>query len=396
MVFFDAVSLAPPDPILGLTREFLEDPRTDKVNLGVGVYRDESLNTPILACVKQAEQILWNQEKSKEYLPIEGLANWIDATGELVFGSSFSNRCCGFQTPGGTAALRVGGDFLKQQGYDRVAISDPSWSNHAGIFTALGWHIESYPYYDFQNHKVSFDPMISSLQKLPRKTVLLLHASCHNPTGVDLSLEQWKQVACLCKEKELLPFFDCAYQGFGRSLEEDVEAIRLFCSESMNMLVAVSQCKSFSVYGERVGGLFVVTDSEEMAIRVGSRIKQTIRTHYSNPPMHGAKVVAAVLSTPALRQLWEKELSQMRGRIIEMRHQLVKTCEQQGEGARFGHLSIGRGMFGFTGLNAVHVDQLKRQFGIYMTRDGRLNLCGLNSNNLLRVVEAMTQVVRHA
>lgn len=388
---FDHVSLAPPDPILGLTREFLEDPRADKVNLGVGVYRDEFLNTPILACVKEAEKILWKKEVSKEYLPIEGLAQWIDATGELVFGSFLSKRCCGFQTPGGTAGLRVGGDFLKQQGYDRVAISDPSWSNHAGIFTALGWHIESYPYYDFQNHQLSFDLMMNGLKKLPKKTVLVLHASCHNPTGVDLSIEQWKQVARLCKEKELLPFFDCAYQGFGQGLEEDVEAIRLFCANSMNMLVAVSQCKSFSVYGERVGGLFVVTDSEEMATRIASRVKQSIRTHYSNPPMHGAKLVAAVLSTPSLRMLWEEELSQMRGRIIEMRHCLVDAL-----GSRFGHLSSGRGMFGFTGLNAVHVDQLKRQFGIYMTRDGRLNLCGLNSKNLPRVVEAMLEVVRHA
>lgn len=382
MSFFEKIPLAPPDPILGLTLAFQEDTRSTKVNLGAGIYKTADLRTPVLSCVKSAESVLLDTEKSKEYLPIEGDHLFIDRIGELIFGDAlWEERIAGFQTVGGTGALKIGGTFLKEEADKPIWLSVPTWPNHRAVFLSCGLKVDHYPYY-----KV-FEKMIDCLESMQPGSIVVLHASCHNPTGWDLNLEQWKTVLALFKQKKLIPFFDCAYQGFGRGFEEDVEAIRLFAREGLEMLVAVSSAKNFSLYGERVGALFIVAESTKIAEHISSRVKQIIRTTYSSPPMHGAKIVAHILSTSSLRKSWEEELNDMRQRINSLRFSL---CERLGE--EFSHLKSGLGMFAFTGLDKSGVDRLKTEYGIYMPSDGRINVCGLNQDNLDYVVDAIKQV----
>ncbi len=394
MVFFEKISLAPPDSILGLTAAFVADPRKTKVNLGAGIYKDETLKTTVLNVVKQAEALILETEKSKEYLPIDGDRVFIEQIASLIFGPVNSDKICGFQTPGGRGALRIGGSFLKKEVDGALFIPNPSWPNHKGVFTAAGFNVGEYPYYDFENHCIHFDKMLSFLNQLPVHSIVLLHAACHNPTGADLSMEQWQQIAGVCVKKNLLPFFDCAYQGFGRGIDEDVEPIRLFAKLGMEMLVAVSQSKNFSLYGERVGALYVVTGSKMIAENVKSRIKQIIRTLYSNPPMHGAKIVATILQDPKLRQDWEKELEEMRSRINALRETFTEALINRSQSTDFSYLKEGRGMFCFTGLNKAQVEKMIADFGVYMTGDGRINVCGLNRSNLDYVADAIAAVLR--
>lgn len=393
MNFFNQVVLAPPDPILGLTVAFHRDPRKNKVNLGVGLYRDEYLCTPVMRAVKQAEKRGLAQEKSKEYLPIEGDGDFLSALSQLVFGEALwmahRERICGVQTPGGTGALRVAADFLKKHGRQEIWTSMPTWSNHTGLFQSAGWEVRTYPYYDFQRHCVDFEKMRGSLLTISPGSVVLLHASCHNPTGADLDKKQWQEVASLCKERGLLPFFDGAYQGLGEGLTQDVESIRWFIEQGVESVIAVSQSKNFSLYGERVGALWIHTGSKKEAESVLSRLKQSVRVHYSNPPLHGASIVRMILQDPVLRREWELELTAMRERITRMRGALMEAIAGQRSSLRFAHLRHGRGMFGFTGLSPEEVDHLREAFGIYMTQDGRINLCGLNGDNLSYVAQAL-------
>lgn len=396
MSFFQQVPLAPADPILGLTAAFAKDPRPNKVNLGVGLYKGEDLMSPILSCVKSAEKDLMLLEKSKEYAPIEGDYQFIGKIGELVFGSPYWDReyprIAGFQTVGGTGALRIGASFLRQEIDPPVFISHPTWPNHRGVFQAAGLKVENYPYYDVGRHALRFDLMKEFLLSLPTGSLILLHASCHNPTGCDLNREQWLELAELCQKKGFFPFFDCAYQGFGKGLIEDVQSIRLFAEKGIEMAVAFSLSKNFSLYGERVGALFILTDSSETAQKVTSRVKQVIRTLYSNPPIHGARIAAHVLSTPELRALWERQLREMCERIRSMRHQLVVRLKEKSHSNEFNHLEDCNGMFCYSGLTPDQVVRIIADYGVYMTNDGRINVCGLNRENLDYVAESIIKV----
>lgn len=396
MHFFEKVILSPPDPILGLTTAFENDLREEKVNLGVGLYKSDDLKTPILKCVKSAEKILFEIEKSKTYLPIEGDSLFLEKMGQLVFSSAFwskqRHRIAAIQTVGGTGALRIGGAFLKEEVSKEILIPHPTWPNHNGVFSACGFNVQHYPYYDKKNHAAAVEKMLDSFAQQSEKSVILFHAACHNPTGADPTLEQWKELANQCYKKSLLPFFDFAYQGFGNGIEEDATAIRLFAEQGLDMLVAISCAKNFSLYGERVGALFLLTDSQKAASAVLSRIKQVARTTYSNPPLHGEKLVACVLNTPLLRHQWLEELAQMRKRIFNVRQKFCQKLNQETSSDFFNHMEQGKGMFGFTGLNQTEVEKLKTEFGIYMTLDGRINVCGLNDSNIDYVVNAIKKV----
>ncbi len=390
MSHFESVALAPADPILGLTLAFQKDTRKDKANLGVGLYNTEELVTPVLYSVKQAEALLLEKEKSKEYLPIEGDRLYLDRMGALVFGESAwgreKGRIATFQTVGGTGALKIGATFLKEEAEHPLWIPSPTWPNHLGVFSHAGLQLEKYPYCDLKSHTLDFDALVSCLERLKPASIVLLHASCHNPTGIDPSLQEWKLLCQLFKRQRLIPFFDFAYQGFGMGLEQDAEAVRLFLESGQEMLIAVSNAKNFSLYAERAGCLMIVSESEKIASSIASRVKQMIRTNYSNPPMHGAKIVSTILNTPPLKSKWEKELEAMRERICVMRQLLASKS------ASFSHMKNGRGMFGFTGLNRSQVERMLSEHAIYMPADGRINVCGLNHENIDAVVRAILEV----
>lgn len=397
MSFFQDVILAPPDPILGLTTAFLNDPRKNKVNLGVGIYKSEDLKAPILHSVKMAEKALWEQETTKEYLPIDGEALFIEGMGKLVFDASQwkkeKSRISACQTVGGTGALKIGGTFLKEEVDRPIWISNPTWPNHRGVFLSCGLSVENYAYYDQKAHQIDFKKMIGCFEKLPEKTIVAMHASCHNPTGCDPTFEEWKILCELFKTKKLIPFFDFAYQGFGRSLDLDAEVLRFCLEKGLEMLVAVSSAKNFSLYGERVGCLFIVSETSKIAEHILSRVKQIIRTTYSNPPMHGAKIVGQILQTSFLCKMWEEELGVMRVRIQQMRKELFNRLASHGKTQAFEQINRGQGMFGYTGLSRPQVERLSAEYGIYMTADGRMNVCGLNLDNIDYVVEAILSVI---
>ncbi len=398
MSFFEHVPLAPPDPILGLTVAFQKDSRKNKVNLGVGLYKNEELQTSVLRSVKLAEAALLEGEQSKEYLPIDGVKLYLEEMGALVFGNQIwskeKGRVASFQSIGGTGALKTGGTFLKEEADHPVWISTPTWPNHRGVFLHCGLKVETYPYYDNQTHVFDFEKMTSCLEQLSPGTIVVMHASCHNPTGCDPSATQWEALCDLFKAKRLIPFFDFAYQGLGRGLEEDAEAIRHFFSKGMEMLVAVSNAKNLSLYGERVGCLFIVSESAKIAEHITSRVKQMIRTNYSNPPMHGAKIAAHIFSNPMLRRMWEAELDEMRQRILAMRLLLSQKLVAKSEIVDFSHVQRGNGMFGYTGLNKLQVERITAEYGIYMPSDGRINVCGLINSNIDYVVDAVIAVTQ--
>jgi aromatic-amino-acid transaminase len=398
MSLFSSVEMAPRDPILGMTEQFNADPNPAKVNLGVGVYFDENGKLPILQCVLAAEKQLADAPKPRGYLPIDGLAAYDRAVQELVFGADSpalrEGRIATVQTLGGTGGLKVGADFLQRlQPAARVLLSDPSWENHRALFTQAGFAVDTYAYYDAQTHGVRFDAMLAALQAAQAGTIVVLHACCHNPTGCDLDAAQWAQVVRVMQSRGLVPFLDMAYQGFGDGIDEDGAAVQHFLRSGMDFLVATSFSKSFSLYGERVGALSVVCESKDEAARVLSRLKVLIRGNYSNPPTHGATVVATVLTTPELRRQWEAELAGMRGRIRAMRKALVQRLEASGIERDMAFILRQKGMFSYSGLDASQMQRLRSEFGVYGIDSGRICVAALNERNLGPVVAAIAKVL---
>lgn len=398
MSLFSAVEMAPRDPILGLNEAFNADPRPTKVNLGVGVYYNEQGRIPLLRAVAEAEKARIEAHAPRGYLPIEGIAAYDLAVQKLLFGSDSAliadGRVITTQAVGGTGALKTGADFLKRLLPDAVvAISDPSWENHRALFESAGFPVQNYRYYDAASHGVNRAGMLEDLKALPPRSIVVMHACCHNPTGVDLNLDDWKAVLEVLREREHVPFLDIAYQGFGDGIEQDAEAVRLFAQSGLSFFVSSSFSKSFSLYGERVGALSIVTGSKDEGNRVLSQAKRVIRTNYSNPPTHGATVVASVLNSPELRALWEEELGEMRQRIRDMRLAMVEQLAAFGAKRDFSFVARQRGMFSYSGLTAEQVERLKNEFGIYAVSTGRICVAALNNSNLESVTRAITQVL---
>ncbi|HRP97409.1 MAG TPA: amino acid aminotransferase [Rhodocyclaceae bacterium] len=396
---FANVEMAPRDPILGLNEAYNADARAEKVNLGVGVYYDDNGKIPLLGAVRAAEKARFEAALPRGYQPIEGPAAYNSAVQNLLFGNDSELVAAGkvvtVQALGGTGALKVGADFLKQLDPDAsVYISDPSWENHRALFQNAGFKVESYPYYDAATRGVNFDAMKSALQALPAGAIVVLHACCHNPTGADLTESQWGDVVEACRARGLVPFLDIAYQGFADGITPDAAAVRMFEASGLQFFVSSSFSKSFSLYGERVGALSIVTESKDEAARVLSQVKRVVRTNYSNPPTHGGAVVAAVLNSAELRQMWEDELAGMRERIRAMRVALVDKLKDAGVARDFSFVIAQRGMFSYTGLSAAQVEQLKSDFGIYAVSTGRICLAALNSRNIDYVADAIAAVVK--
>lgn len=397
--FFANVELVPGDPILGLTEAYNADSRPTKVNLGVGIYYDESGRIPLLRAVKQIEQQLATEAKPRGYLPIDGLPAYTQATRELVFGRESpllaAGRVATTQTVGGSGALRVGAELLRTLlPHATIAISNPSWENHRAVFGAAGFDVLEYSYFDAQTHGVDFPAMLADLQNLQPGTVVLLHACCHNPTGADLTVDQWKQVAEVLKEQQLFPFIDMAYQGFDKGIEQDGAAVRIIAEAGIDsFVVANSYSKSFSLYGERVGALSIVAPNATEAKAVQSQIKRIIRTIYSSPSNHGAALVAGVLNSPELRALWEAELTEMRERIHALRHGLVDRLAVLGA-PEFAFINDQAGMFSYSGLSRVQVEKLRDEYGIYAVGTGRICVAALSQNNLDYVAQAVANVAK--
>jgi aromatic-amino-acid transaminase len=395
---FAAIEMAPRDPILGITEAFNADQHPEKTNLGVGVYYDDNGKVPLLACVQKAESLLMEKLAPRTYLPIEGLAAYDKAVQELVFGANSevvtSKRAITAQAIGGTGALKLGADFLKRFSPNaQVYISDPSWENHRALFESAGFVVNNYPYYDTTTKGVNFDGMLASLKSMPAGSIVLLHACCHNPTGADLTDQQWAQVIQVVTQRGLVPFLDMAYQGFGDGITEDGKVVGMFAAAGGPLFVSNSFSKSFSLYGERVGALSIVAANAEEAARLMSQLKRVIRTNYSNPPMHGGQVVAMALATPELRKLWEEELAGMRVRIKAMRQALVDKLKAKSPQHNFDFVIQQRGMFSYSGLTKAQVERLKTEFSIYAVDTGRICVAALNSRNIDRVVDAIAKVL---
>ena len=398
MSLFSAVEMAPRDPILGLNEAFNADTRTNKVNLGVGVYCNEEGKIPLLRAVVEAETIRVAQHASRGYLPIDGIAAYDQAVQKLLFGNDSpliaAGRVITTQAVGGTGALKIGADFLKQLLPNAVvAISDPSWENHRALFETAGFPVQNYRYYDAATHDVNRVGLLEDLNALPNGSIIVLHACCHNPTGVDLSPADWKNVLEVVKTKGHVPFLDMAYQGFGDGIDEDAAAVRLFAESGLTFFVSSSFSKSFSLYGERVGALSIVSESKEESARVLSQVKRVIRTNYSNPPTHGASIVAAVLNSPELRAQWEAELAEMRRRIRGMRTQMVELLAKNAPQRDFSFVGRQRGMFSYSGLSVEQVHRLRNEFGIYALDTGRICVAALNQSNIHVVTDAIVQVI---
>ncbi|HOX68714.1 MAG TPA: amino acid aminotransferase [Burkholderiaceae bacterium] len=395
---FAAVDMAPRDPILGLNEQFNADPNPAKVNLGVGVYFDESGKLPLLKCVSAAEKLIFESSKPRGYLPIDGIAAYDKAVQGLVFGADSAavkdGRVATVQALGGTGGLKIGADFLQHLATragtsPKVLISDPSWENHRALFANAGFTVETYPYYDADKRGINFDGMLGALNAAAAGTIIVLHACCHNPTGYDITPAQWAQVVAAVKSRGLVAFLDMAYQGFGDGIAEDGAVIAQFLDAGLDFFVSTSFSKSFSLYGERVGALSVVCASKEEAVRVLSQLKIVIRTNYSNPPTHGAQIVATVLTTPALRAMWEEELAGMRVRIKEMRKLLQDRLVASGTKQDFSFITRQKGMFSYTGLAKPQMERLRNEFGIYGVDSGRICVAALNHGNIDAVVKAI-------
>ena len=396
---FAAIEMAPRDPILGLTEAYNAETNAKKVNLGVGVYYGDDGKIPLLAAVKAAEKVRLEAMPPRGYQPIEGTVAYNQSVQKLLFGESSSllaeGRVVTAQCLGGTGALKVGADFLKRAfPAAKVYISDPSWENHRQLFEAAGFQVEDYPYYDASTRGINFAGMKASLLGLPAGSIVVLHACCHNPTGADMTTDQWKDVVAAIRERNLIAFVDMAYQGFADGIEPDAVALKLFAESGLQFFVSSSFSKSFSLYGERVGALSIVTASKEESARVLSQVKRVIRTNYSNPPTHGGAVVAAVLSSPELRKVWEEELAGMRDRIRAMRVGLVDKLKTRGVAQDFSFVVKQRGMFSYTGLTATQVERMRSEFGIYAVSTGRICLAALNSKNIDYVADAIATVIR--
>jgi aromatic-amino-acid transaminase len=397
---FDAVEMAPRDPILGLNEQFVADPNPAKVNLGVGVYYDENGKLPLLRCIREAEKMMMEAPQPRGYLPIDGIAAYDTATQVLVFGDAPARRegrIATVQAVGGTGGLKVGADLLQRLSpAARVLISEPSWENHRALFEGAGFEVGTYPYYDAATKGVDFAAMHAALAAAAPGTIVVLHACCHNPTGCDLTPEQWPQVVELLVERRLVPFLDMAYQGFGDGIAEDARAVQLCLDAGLDFFVATSYSKSFSLYGERAGALSAVCATRDAATRVLSQLKRVIRTNYSNPPTHGAAAITAVLSTPALRAIWDGELAGMRDRIKRMRVELQRRLVAAGAGIDTDFITRQRGMFSYTGLTKAQMQRLRSEFGVYGVDSGRICVAALNDRNLDAVVAAISRVTEKA
>ncbi|MFM8898551.1 MAG: amino acid aminotransferase [Burkholderiales bacterium] len=394
---FAAVEMAPRDPILGLNEQFNADPNPAKVNLGVGVYYDENGKLPLLKCVAAAEKQMQEASKPRGYLPIDGIAAYDKAVQGLVFGADSAavtqGRVATVQGLGGTGGLKIGADFLKRLNPNaQVLISDPSWENHRALFTNAGFTVNTYPYYDADKRGVNAAGMLAALQAAPKGTIVVLHACCHNPTGYDLSPAEWAKVVDVVKAQGLVAFLDMAYQGFGDGIAQDGAVVAQFLASGVDFFVSTSFSKSFSLYGERVGALSVVCESKEEMARVLSQLKIVIRTNYSNPPTHGAQVVATVLTTPALRAMWEDELGEMRVRIKKMRTSLQSKLQAAGVKQDVSFITRQNGMFSYSGLNKDQMQRLRQEFGIYGVDSGRICVAALNEGNIDAVVAAIAKV----
>ena len=395
---FTSVSMAPRDPILGLNEEFASSQHPNKVNLGVGVYFDDNGKLPLLQCVQEAEKKLMSTPSARGYLPIDGIVAYDNAVKSLVFGADSqavqSARVATVQGLGGTGGLKIGADFLKKLlPHAKVLISDPSWENHRALFTQAGFEVDTYAYYDASQRGVDFEAMIHSLEQAAPATIVVLHACCHNPTGYDITQEQWGKVIDTIKSKNLTAFLDMAYQGFGQGIEEDGAIVGRFVQAGLNFLVSTSFSKSFSLYGERVGALSVLCEDAQEAQRVLSQLKIMIRTNYSNPPIHGGAVVAEVLNTPALRQIWEKELAEMRVRIKSMRQKLVDGLKAAGVKTDMSFITQQVGMFSYSGLSKEQMVRLRNEFGVFGTDSGRMCVAALNSTNIDHVCASIAKVL---
>lgn len=395
---FTSVSMAPRDPILGLNEEFASSQHPNKVNLGVGVYFDDNGKLPLLQCVQEAEKKLMSTPSARGYLPIDGIVAYDNAVKSLVFGANSqavqSARVATVQGLGGTGGLKIGADFLKKLlPHAKVLISDPSWENHRALFTQAGFEVDTYGYYDAHQRGIDFGAMIHSLEQAAPATIVVLHACCHNPTGYDITSEQWGKVIDTIKSKNLTAFLDMAYQGFGQGIEEDGAIVGRFVQAGLNFLVSTSFSKSFSLYGERVGALSVLCEDAQEAQRVLSQLKIMIRTNYSNPPIHGGAVVAEVLNTPALRQIWEKELAEMRVRIKSMRQKLVDGLKAAGVKTDMSFITEQVGMFSYSGLSKEQMVRLRNEFGVFGTDTGRMCVAALNSKNIDHVCKSIANVL---
>jgi aromatic-amino-acid transaminase len=395
---FTAVEMAPRDPILGLNEQYNADTNPNKVNLGVGVYFDDNGKLPLLQCVQAAEKTMMATPTARGYLPIDGIVAYDAAVKGLVFGADSepvtSGRVATVQGIGGTGGLKIGADFLKRLSPNAtVLISDPSWENHRALFTNAGFKVDTYAYYDADKRGVNFEGMLASLNAAAAGTVVVLHACCHNPTGYDITAAQWDQVVAVIKAKNLTAFLDMAYQGFGHGIAEDGAVIQKFVAAGLNFFVSTSFSKSFSLYGERVGALSVLCADKEECSRVLSQLKIVIRTNYSNPPIHGGAVVAAVLNNPELRALWEKELGEMRVRIKAMRQTLVDGLKAAGVKQDMSFITTQIGMFSYSGLSKDQMVRLRSEFGVYGTDTGRMCVAALNSKNIDYVCQAIAKVM---
>jgi aspartate/tyrosine/aromatic aminotransferase len=394
MNLFELVPSAPPDPILGLTDAFRNDPNPAKINLSVGVYQDENGRSPVLDSVRKAEARLAEAGNSKGYLPINGHPDYIGHTQALVFGVNnemlATNRVASVHTPGGTGSLRLAADFIRRVlGRRSVWVSNPTWANHEGIFSAADLSVEHYPYYDPSTHGLNLAGMVTVLEDIPENDVVLFHACCHNPTGVDPTPDDWETIAKVCKERRLLPIIDFAYQGFSSGWLDDAVAIRAFCEYGMEFMVCSSFSKNFGLYQDRVGALHVVAKNADEASRILSQLKVIVRTNYSNPPAHGSAIVSTILNDPELHTTWEIELKAMRNRINSVREQFVKGLETAGVPGDFSFIREQRGMFSFSGLSEDVVMRLRDKYGIYIVKSGRINVAGINDKNCATLCAAI-------
>jgi aromatic-amino-acid transaminase len=392
------VKMAPRDPILGMTEAFVADANPKKVNLGVGVYYDDQGKVPLLECVRQADQALAASAVARPYLAMDGFPEFVRTVQVLLFGTDHpavaQGRVTTVQGVGGTGALKVGADFIKRFAPEAaIHMSDPSYDNHRPLFEQAGFRVEMYPYYDPRTHGIKFAEMIAHLSAAPKGSIVLLHACCHNPTGVDIRDEQWGQVMKVISERRLVPFLDFAYQGFGEGVEEDAEVVRRFAEAMPLALVAISFSKSFSLYGERVGALSVVTADSGEAARVLSHLKRMIRTNYSNPPSHGARIVASVLASPELSKLWRKEVVGMRDRVRLVRRELVDRLKKRIP-HDFGFILQQRGIFSYSGLSREQMIAMRERFSVYGLESGRICVAALNSRNLDYVADSIASTVR--
>jgi aspartate/tyrosine/aromatic aminotransferase len=393
MSFFGSVPLLPEDPILSLPSAFAADERPFKVNVGVGSYKTAEGLPLLLTAVRKAEQLILQKQTNKEYLSIEGDAEFLKFSMELLFGSTPIQHAFAAQTVGGSGALRIGGEFLARLITKTIFIPQPTWQNHKQIFEKALLQVESYPYYDFQKHTIDFTGMCEAIAKMPKKSAIVLHACCHNPTGMDPSIEQWRMLSKLIQQQQLIPFFDVAYQGFGNALDQDVEAVRLFAQEGHEMLIAYSFAKNMGLYGERAGFFTILTSNPEATFKSASQIRMFIRGNYSSPPLHAARIVTTILKNSELRLEWEDELKNMRDRINEMHQAFVATLLVKSKHIDFSYMRKQQGLFSFCGLTTEQVRRLKEEWAIYMPTNGRLNVAGLTTNNMEYVAESIAAVI---